>query len=243
MDANKKFYFSEIPQDERLSFLKRAVTDELSLEVWRKGQDKNKIEKFKVKSLSEDNLELTLDFEASLIAKLAGSKNKDKEVLIKITFKSVILFSSSFLTFSAEEELYKLNIDRPVYKSQQRSNYRLHANAFIPIQVKIDEDVFDCNDISAGGLSFDCSDDFKEKFAKETIFESATIRLGPKRFNVPQLKIAAVWPVEGNEERPLGIGAAFLKMDKDVEEDMVLTINSEARGEELRKQAAMKKNT
>lgn len=243
MDANKKFYFSEIPQDEKLSFLKRAVTDGLSLEVWRKGQDKDKIEKFKVRAFDEQSLKLSLDFDASLIAKLAGSKNKDQDVLIKITFKSVILFSSSHLIFIPEDDIYKMTIDQPVYKSQQRSNYRLHANAYIPIQVKVEEDVFDCNDISAGGLSFNCSQEFGDKFTKESIFENATVRLGSKRFNIPQLKIAATWPNEGSEEKPCGIGAAFVNMDKDIEEDMVLTINSEARGEELRKQAAMKKNT
>ncbi len=243
MDANKKFYFSEIPKDERLSFLKRAVTDGLSVEIWCKGQDKDKVERFKVKSLNEENLELTLDHDASIIAKLAGSKHKEKEVLIKITFKSVILFSSSYLAFNASEDLYKMKVDRPVYKSQQRSNYRLHANAFIPIQIKIEEDVFDCNDISAGGTSFNCPADFVEKFKKEAIFADATVRLASKRFQVPQVKIVASWPIDNNEETPIGIGVAFQNMDKDIEEDLVLSINSEARGEELRKQAAMKKGT
>ncbi|WP_419173303.1 hypothetical protein [Halobacteriovorax sp.] len=243
MDANKKFYFSEIPKDERLSFLRRAVSDGLSVEVWQKGHDKDKVEKFKIKSLDEDNLELSVDFDASIIAKLAGSKNKESEVLIKITFKSVYLFSSSFLSFNSASELYSLKADRPFYKSQQRTNYRLHANSYIPIQIKIEEDVFDCNDISAGGISFNCSSEFKEKFAKETIFAKATVRLASKRFEIPQLKIAATWPNDSDSEKPLGIGAAFQNMDKDVEEDLVLSINSEARGEELRKQAAMKKGT
>lgn len=243
MDANKKFYFSEIPKDERLSFLRRAVSDGLSVEVWQKGQDKNKVERFKVKSLDEATLELAVDFDASIIAKLAGSKHKECEILLKITFKSVYLFSSSFLSFNASTDLYSLKADRPFYKSQQRSNYRLHANSYIPIQIKIDEDVFDCNDISAGGISFNCSEEFKEKFAKEVTFEKATIRLASKRFEVPIVKIAATWPNKEDSEKPLGIGVAFQNMDKDVEEDLVLSINSEARGEELRKQAAMKKGT
>ncbi|MFG1501604.1 PilZ domain-containing protein [Halobacteriovorax sp. XZX-3] len=243
MDANKKFYFSEIPFEEKISFLKRALSDGLIIEIWRKGQEKDKVESFKIKSFDESELEFTLDFDASLIAKLAGSKNKDNEVLLKIKFKSVILFSSSYLSFIAAEEVYKLKVDRPVYKSQQRSNYRLHANAYIPIQIKIEEDVFDCNDISAGGISFNCPKDFADKFKKESIFDNATVRLASKRFEIPQVKIAATWPIENNEETPMGIGIAFMNMDKEVEEDLVLSINSEARGEELRKQAAMKKGT
>ncbi|EQC46021.1 PilZ domain-containing protein [Bacteriovorax sp. Seq25_V] len=245
-DANKKYYFTQIDQEEVKSFLSKAVKDKQVAAIWQKGQDKDAVEEFEILGFDEVSMRLDLGFKASLLAKITGSKNKDSEILLKITFGSLYIFTTSILKFDKEKDYYTAIIDRDIFKSQQRSNYRLMANRFIKIQFKIDNEVFDALDISAGGTSFIVPTEMKERFPKEQIFQGCVLRLAGVNYTIPEAKIAGTWDSEfkdgsGNIVAGLKIGISFVDLPKKIEEDLFLSINTEARGEELRKKAAAAK--
>lgn len=247
-DANKKYYFTQIFQDEVESFLSRAVKDQAVATIWQKGQEKDDVEEFTVKSFTKERMTLTLDFNASILSKLAGAKNKDKKVLIKITYGPVYIFSNSTLVKDPNSDFYFIEMNNDVFKSQQRSNYRLNANRYIKIQFKIDNEVFDALDISAGGTSFIVPIEMKERFAKGKSFENCVIRFANTNFELPIVKIAGTWDheykdAEGNIVQGLKLGVAFSELPKNIEENLFLQINLEARGEEIRKKALEKKTS
>ena len=247
-NSNQKYYFSTAEEDERKSFFEKAASEELIVEIWQKGQEKDEVEEFDIASFDADNVTLKLKLKTGLLGKLTGSKNKDKDILLKISFHSIYIFTSSSLKYDKESELYSLVVDKEIYKSQQRSNYRLNANRFVKIQFKIDNEVFSALDISAGGTSFTIPAEMKDRFTKEEIHEGAVVRLANMNYTIPQAKIAGTWEhafkdEKGNIIEGYKVGVAFVDLPKKIEEDLFLSINTEARGEELRKKTLEKKKS
>ena len=72
------------------------------------------------------------------------------------------------------------------------------------------------------------------------------LRLAGVNYTIPEVKIAGTWDSEykdasGNIMEGIKIGISFIDLPKKIEEDLFLSINTEARGEELRKKAAAAK--
>lgn len=246
-DDNKKYYFSQIQSEEIKSFLTRAAKEGLSASIWQKGQAKDEIEEFIVRSFDPDSMLIKLEFSGSILAKLAGPKNKDKEILIKISFGPLYIFSHAKLEYKKEDESYFVVINKDTFKSQQRSNYRLNANRYIKIQFKIDGEVFNALDISAGGTSFIVPKEMTERFGKHKEFKDCTLRLVNTNYTIPDAKVAGAWEHEykdahGNILEGMKIGIAFVDLPKKTEEDLFLSINTEARGEEIRKKTQAKQS-
>lgn len=244
-DDNKKYYFSQILTDEVKSFLTRSVKENLIASIWQKGQGKDEIEEFIVKSFDPATMLLKLEFTGSMIAKLAGPKNSNKEILIKITFGPLYIFSNAKLEYNKDADFYYVFFKNDTFKSQQRSNYRLNCNRYIKIQFKIDGSVFDALDISAGGTSFIVPIDMKERFEKNKEFSDCTLRLVNTNYTIPEVKIAGTWEAQykdaqGNILEGIKLGVSFIELPKKTEEDLFLAINTEARGEEIRKKALAK---
>lgn len=245
-DANKKYYFSTASAQEKISFLSGACTDKLSAEVWKKGQDKDQVEEFEIISYDKLTHRLSLKFNGGLLSKLTGSKNRDQDVLLKISYGPIYIFTSTILKLDTAKDEYYAIINQDIYKSQQRTNYRLMANKFVKIQFKISQVVHDALDISAGGTSFLVPASEIEKFKKGAIHEDCIIRLANFNYNIPQAKIAGFWEQEfhdaqGNIVEGYKIGIAFVDLPKKTEEELFLSINTEARGEEIRKKSLEKK--
>jgi hypothetical protein len=245
-NSNQKYYFSVALEDERSSFFEKAASDALIAEIWQKGQDKDKVEEFDITSFDHETKKLHLKFKGGLLSKLTGSKNKDQNILIKISFQSIYIFTSSKLTFNKDDDSYEAIVDQDIYKSQQRSNYRLNANRFILIQFKIDNEVFSALDISAGGTSFTIPAEMKDRFVKDAVHEGCVVRLANMNYIIPESRVAGIWDhafkdEKGNIIEGYKVGVAFIDLPKKTEEELFLTINTEARGEELRKKALEKK--
>jgi hypothetical protein len=245
-NSNQKYYFSVAPEDERTSFFEKAASESLMVEIWQKGQEKDQVEEFDILGFNTEEKKLSLKFKGGLLSKLTGSKNKDKNILLKISFHSIYIFTSSKLIHNKDEDTYEVVVDQDIYKSQQRSNYRLNANRFILIQFKIDNEVFSALDISAGGTSFTIPAEMKDRFTKDDVHEGAVVRLANMNYTIPQARIAGIWDhafkdEKGNIIEGYKVGVAFVDLPKKTEEDLFLTINTEARGEELRKKALEKK--
>lgn len=245
-NSNQKYYFSVADEDERITFFQKAASESLQAEIWQKGQDKDQVEEFDIASFDPDTKKLSLKFKGGLLSKLTGSKNKDQDILLKVSFHSIYIFTSSKLIFNKEADLYEATIDQEIYKSQQRSNYRLNANRFIVIQFKIDNEVFNALDISAGGTSFTIPAEMKDRFNKDEVHEGCVVRLANVNYTIPESRIAGIWDhafkdEKGNIIEGFKIGVAFIDLPKKTEEDLFLSINTEARGEELRKKSLEKK--
>ena len=245
-DANKKFYFDVLPDKDVLSFLDRAHIDEKNAEVWRKGQEKESIENFTVLSFDTATRAVKLKLKTSgLLKALKSSSNTGRNVLLKISFDNIYLFTNTHLSYNAEEDVYHAIVNQDVYKSQQRSNYRLEANRFLRLQIKIDGSVHEANDISAGGASFSLGKSHAENFTKGAIFRDLKIKIAKFTFDIPEAKVMSLsgFPFRdehGNQLEHVKVGIAFTNLPKKLEEELTMTVNAEARGEELRKMNMLK---
>ncbi len=245
-DANKKFYFDVLPDHDITSFFNKAAEENKSAEVWKKGQDKEKVENFKVMSFDEDTRALRLKFQTSgLLGALKSSRNIGNDVLFKIPFDNIYLFTNTNLSYDPEQDQYHAVLDRDVYKSQQRSNYRLEATKFIRLQFKIDGIVYEANDISAGGASFTIDSSDIDKYPKNTVFRDCKVKITKFTYEIPEVRVAShsefIHRDEfGNELVKTKVGVAFQNLPKKVEEELTITVNSEARGQEIKKLNMMK---
>lgn len=243
-DANKKHYFTIVDPNEVSSVLDNGAKESISIYLWSQGQKEDQLEEYEITGFTPDSITISLDIKGSFLSKIGKSKLTDNEVYLKLNYNKFQYFSYSTLSYDDEAKSYVLKVNNDVYRSQQRSNYRLNANAYVIVQFKMNEEVHDAHDISAGGTSFTVSEEDLPKFPEGEIFKDCMLRLNRDKFEIPQAKIAKTWPIKDTEEKPTGnfkVGIAFIDVPKDTEEDLFKSINGEARAEEIRKQLAAKK--
>lgn len=242
-DANKKHYFSIVEAEDVQSALASCAKDSLSAFLWDQGQKESDLEEYEIAGF-EDNKKLILKTKGGFLSKLSKSKLIEKQIYIKFNFEKFQYFTYGVLNYNNEDKTYFINIIRDVYRSQQRSNYRLNANAHVKIQFKVNDEVYDAHDISAGGTSFSLSEDEKDKYPEGEIYKGCMLRLNRDKFEIPQAKIAKIWPDKDPAGNPNGIfkvGIAFIDVPKHIEEELFISINGEARAEEIRKNMRLKK--
>ncbi len=242
-DANKKHYFSIVELDEVMEAFSAAASENLTGYLWSQGQKGSDVEEYELISFSEAR-KLKLASTGGFLAKLSKSKLTNQEIFLKVNYNRFQYFTYGILRYDQEEKDYFIHITKDVYRSQQRTNYRLAANNFVKIQFKINETVYDAHDISAGGTSFSIDESDLEKYPEGEIFRDCMLRLNTYKFEIPQAKIAKTWPVKDTEENPTGVfkvGIAFIDVPKATEEELFKSINGEARAEEIRKKMKEKK--
>jgi len=147
-------------------------------------------------------------------------------------------FTGGRFKFHPEDLTYSLEIQQDIFKSQQRGTYRLNASEVIPIQFKIDDQVFDALDISIGGTSFMVDEIDKERFAKGKLFQECTLRFDRKNYYIPLAQIAVLIPLTDETGKPNGrykVGIAFKDLARKTEDELYIKISTEARGEEMKK--------
>ena len=239
-DPNKKHYFDEVPLSEMQTLMPTLIESKAEVNIWEQGKHED-VEFYKCTSGDEKDLKLFLENQGGFLSKLTGSSLKDKDVFIKFTIGKMQYFTTSLLQQDESTKHYILTFDRKAYKSQQRSNYRLMASSNVTIQFKIDDEVFDGLDISAGGTSIEVAESESERFAKDKEFSECQLRLNSFKTEVAQCKIAGSWVAKDSLGQPNGnikLGIAFINVDKKTEEKLFQEINSEARAEEMRKMMA-----
>jgi len=237
-DANRKHYFSLVDDEDALGICDFLSREKKSLFLWLKGDNEKDVEEFEIQSFEPESRKMTLKSKAGLLKLLSGSRMVDKEVFIKMSTNRFHVFSTSKLTFDVDSKIYTVFLNRDIYKGQQRTNYRLMASAYIKIQLKIDDTTYTALDISAGGTSFKVDKELSHLFVKDEIKENSIIALNGRKFNIPKARIAGQWEYEdpSQPEVPMmKVGVAFDDLGKGAEEELFKHINSEARGEEIRK--------
>lgn len=240
IDPNKKHYFSSIEEADLSFMADLAMKEKMPVKVWAQGKDKE-AEEYEPASFDAKTKTLFLKSKSGgLMSLLSNSKLVDKEVFIKVGKEKFQWFSVTQLKYNKESKIYHVTFSHEVYRSQQRSNYRLPASSTIVIQFKIGDEVFDGLDISAGGISFAIPGDDKDKFQKDMRFENCILLFNRKKFEIPASRVAGIWDhkMRNNDAKFLKIGIAFEKLSDSQEEELFKHINSEARAEEMRKQIA-----
>ncbi len=239
-DPNKKHYFDEVALQEMKDLMPTLIESKAEVNIWEQGKHED-VEFYKCTSGDEESMQLFLENQGGFLSKLTGSSLKDKDVFIKFTIGKMQYFTTSLLQQDETSKDYILTFDRKVYKSQQRSNYRLMFSSSVTIQFKIDDEVFDGLDISAGGTSIEVPESEADRFAKDKEFSECQLRLNTFKTDIAQCKVAGSWVAKDSLGQPNGnikLGIAFLNVDKKTEEKLFQEINSEARAEEMRKMMA-----
>lgn len=240
-DPNKKHYFQEIdPEVFTKSILARCQTENASpLTIWEQGQTEDSAEHFIAIDYDAHSKVIKLKATGNFVTKIAGSQKVGKQVLVKVPFDETIhFFTGGSFKFHPETLTYSLEIQQDIFKSQKRSHFRLTASEVIPIQFKIDEQVFQALDISIGGTSFEIEKSDSERFAKGKTFKDCTLRFDRKNYYIPEAKVTAQLPLKednGENKGRLKVGILFINLSKKIEEELYIKISTEARGEEMKK--------
>lgn len=244
-DPNKKHYFAEVDPSEYLEIFNKAAEDEIETLVWEQGMKEKDAEKYMVKGYDKGSFTLSLKTGGGFLSKLTSSKFVDKDVFIRIGTGKFQFFTTCIFTHNKEEKHYEFVVNRTVFKTLQRQNYRLQAGPNIKIQLRIDEDtLLNGLDISAGGTAFIIGEEDVPRFQKDTVFKDCRLGLNKEKFEIPTVRVAGTWPVKDTENNPTGemkVGVAFEDISDDTEEAMFKAINGEARAEEMRKKMLEKK--
>jgi hypothetical protein len=240
-DPNKKHYFQLASEDE----FKESIQMQCSLEeapaftIWEKGENEDQAEQYRPIEYYPNPRIIKLKATGNLLTKMTGSLKAGKQVLIKIPIEDKInYFASGRLIFDPNEMTYSVELTHEVYKSQARGNYRLSASKVIPIQFKIDDQVFEALDVSVSGTSFMIDKKDAERFAKGKLFQDCTLRFDRKNYYIPMAQIAAQIKLDENIKTPvehLKIGIAFKDLPRKTEDELYIKISTEARGEEMKK--------
>ncbi|MBY0415271.1 MAG: hypothetical protein K2Q18_13960, partial [Bdellovibrionales bacterium] len=210
-----------------------------SLTIWEKGDTDEDAEIYGVIDYLTEAKLIKLVPTGRLITKITGSTKAGKQVLVKVPIsEKVHYFTGGLLKFHPDDITYTLEIQQDIFKSQARSNFRLNASEIIPVQFKIDEQVFDSLDISASGTSFLIDRIDTERFAKGKTFPDCTLRFDRKNYHIPYAYVATQLPYLNEAGKPterLKIGIAFKDVPQKTEDELYIKISTEARGEEMKK--------
>lgn len=234
-DPNKKHYFQVASHEEFAESMLMHCTLESSppLTIWEKGEDEEAAEIYEAIEYYPNPKIIKLRPTGKLMTKITGSTKSGKQVLVKIPVEEKInYFTGGRLKFNQEDLTYTVEIQQDIYKAQARGNFRLQASDVIPIQFKIDEQVFDALDISVSGTSFIIDPAESERFVKGKLFTECTLRFDRKNYHVPIAQIAVQIPLADGR---LKIGIAFKDLPRKTEDELYIKISTEARGEEMKK--------
>jgi hypothetical protein len=240
-DPNKKHYFQPVtPEDFAESMqMQCSLENAEALTIWEKGENEDQAELYIAVEYFPHPKIIKMKPTGKLVTKITGSQKAGKQVLIKVPIEDKInYFTGGRFKFHPEDLTYSLEIQQDIFKSQQRGNYRLNASAVIPIQFKIDEQVFEALDISTGGTSFIIEEADKARFTKGLLFKECTLRFDRKNYYIPLAQVAVLIPMmdaEGKVNGKVKVGISFKDLARKTEDELYIKISTEARGEEMKK--------
>ena len=229
-DENKRFYFNKLQDKEEETFFSEVAKRKGDIFILRRGAEKEKVEHYSIVFVNEKKIMME---RTGLILKFARSKSEGKNVIVKIPLDEELYLSSSVLNFDKNTRLYNIKISDDIYQAVRRKDYRLMANKDLIMKLKINNEEYDCNDVSAGGASMTLDKD--SSLNKGEIFSKVHLLISDTSYIIPKIKIVAV---KEESETKITLGLAFLDVPYDIDEKLSLQINSEAREYEILKTLA-----
>ncbi|MBT3584563.1 MAG: PilZ domain-containing protein [Halobacteriovoraceae bacterium] len=237
VNANKMHYFETLKKEDRDEVIQKEVDSKTPFICWLKGKEK-KAETFEPSHYEIASSTIYLEAKGGMLKSITGSSLKDKDVLVKIPSKDLIYFTTGPFKYDKESKKYYLQLKHDFYISQQRRDYRLNCNSFIKLQLKVDDEVFEVMDVSAGGASYSAGNDNLTRFEVGKEFKICRLRINRFQCDIPLVKVVKCWPIKDDKGEPSGdtaFAVSFSGLDKKTDEELCREINGEARADEIRR--------
>jgi len=224
-DPNKRNYFNPVSPAEKNKLYDSLATKKTKIIIWLKNKEDD-AETFLTDGVLKDQ-SIILKKEIKIFSKIKKSSFTNNSVLVKFTFNNDSYFSNGHL-YKKEKLLLKLE---KIFIHKKRKDFRLEACSVIALQIKIDDEVFDAKDISAGGVCFITSKENKERFQINNIFTECKLRINRERFEIPQIQIvkSSIFSNARREEQLL-VAIQFINLPESVDNLLCKHIHIEARG-------------
>lgn len=234
-DPTTKYYFNKITGDELLELLTIAVQNSVEIVAWLKGQE-NDVQIYYPTKLDKNEGKLFLEYRPSLLRPMK-SNFINHQIFLKMNMEKYYIFAHGNLHFGSDE--YFINTSSVFYKSQQRENLRLQSapDLDFKMQIKIGDDFYNLNDLSASGASFFIPQEKAVKFEMGKIYSHIFITLETDTFKIPKCEV--VKELEVPNQKCLAV--KFLNVNISEETKLVVKLTSLLRKIELLR--AKKKKT
>lgn len=237
-DKNKKHYFDQVKKSDYAEIFKSLLSEESPyVIIWQKGHEEV-VEEFEPTTFNNAENSLYVRKKGGFLDRIVGSDFVDNEVLVKFEVDRFSFFMTAKLFFSPSAKEFKISIAGDFYKSQQRANYRLNADKNNLIQIKMNNYLHTCIDISAGGTSVNIPIKEQEIYPKGKIFNQCDLIYNKVTYKIPAVKIMGSFSAEdenGAQSHLLKLGLAFINLSKGYEEALFKQINSQIRLQEVKK--------
>ncbi len=239
-DPNQKHYFSQLDPKLFDQTMKEITQSNHEIEIWQKGKDEEKTEKFQIIKYVPAAKKFLIQPSGSIWNKLKPSDLTNQEVLIKMSVQSVKYLTNSVLKLDLKNVEYFIEIKNTIFIAQQRRGFRLSASKYVKLRLTINNQFFDCLDVSIGGASFWAKEEARQEFPANFIFKDVTLEINRKKFNIPRIQILKI--LHTGEDTAMAIRPGMIKiaikfpeLPIATEEALCLALNDEARSEEIRR--------
>jgi len=240
-DANKKFYFNPLDKREmKKAFLELAEQSKV-LQLWQKevgDQERGPLEDYQIHSYDYQKQTFFLRPTDPKLIDWHKSRYDGQDVLFKVEMDELQYFSKGTLRFDKPRKRYTLEVNDKVFRSQQRSSIRIKASDKIRIRYVIEKDVYEGNDISAGGISFKIPLAETNRFVQGSQHFNGVLHFNKAKFTIPKIVIATTWTAQsemmddGSTQTEHMVGAKFENLPATVEKALSILIDAVA-GEEM----------
>lgn len=234
--THKKHFFNKIPEIEDIEkAMIELVKTQADIYLWEKG--KENVEAYQARNYRPDTRSLEIEISGNFLSRLSGSSLVNRAVLFKAGEGQYLYFGEGTFTRDPVTKDYLLGWAPPLYQSRQRTNYRIKADSENILKIKIQNTLYSCYDLSAGGVSFEAPAYAQETFAKGRTFPYCTVYYNNAEFTVATIEIVSLNFLKGPDGEILNCkpGVAFREISKDTEQALVKYINSQARYQEIKK--------
>ena len=236
INSNEKYYFVHIRGREIIETFRALAHAKDPAKVWLKGEN-DEVEDYIIDEFDEKRMRLFL-IPTARFAKLIQSKKLGKKLYLRLGKNNLLTFTTSVLEKEKGGSRYFVRADKAVYRSLQRTNYRLLSDSYNKIAFQVDGEIFEVIDLSAGGISLLISKEEKEYFVKERELKECIVFLNSKKYDVSVAKVVSTWEERSTAFESTGnveVGIQFTDLSEEVEEVLSRDINAQAREAEVRK--------
>ncbi|OFZ25410.1 MAG: hypothetical protein A2381_17645 [Bdellovibrionales bacterium RIFOXYB1_FULL_37_110] len=231
--SNDKHFFNKINNQEREELLNHLGNTSCDIFLWLKNEPEN-LEQFKSVGILSDK-RICLEISGSLLKKITSSTLVNKTILIKFNIKNYFYFSTGHLSSGADNRYYLL-VGSPIFRHEQRKDFRIEASRLHRIQFKVDDEVFEGLDVSAGGISFKAKIKNNDRFKPGNNYPGCKLRINQFQCNIRSAKVVKTFEkiykdkTDGKNYKFLTVCLQFHGLTEEEENALASFILNEARG-------------
>ena len=210
------------------------------MDVWRKGMEEEDLKPHRAERFDRASWTLVAaPPRTSFLASLFEEDLTGREVLCKFVRGNTHYFARSFLSGEGRDGPRRLRLDGDVFQGCRREHYRLAASPTIAITFSHGGERHNCGDISAGGLSILFDPKRHPEIREGAVLRDGLLRLRGIPHVIPALSVTVV---QGDgSDGPARAGAVFLDLPRQIEEQIFVQVNAEARADAIRRKLLDKK--